>query len=65
MIGAWRGRAQLKECGEFEFETVSMIDLFNFLKHLFQNEPELIAVFFMGVIVALVFLLSPLYWLFN
>jgi len=42
-----------------------MIDLFNFLKHLFQNEPELIAVFFMGVIVALVFLLSPLYWLFN
>jgi cellulose biosynthesis protein BcsQ len=42
-----------------------MLDLFNFLKELLRNEPELVAAFVMGIIVALVFLSSLLYWFFS
>jgi cellulose biosynthesis protein BcsQ len=42
-----------------------MSDLFHFLKELLRTEPEVIAAFIMGVIVAAVFLSSLLYWFFS
>lgn len=42
-----------------------MSDLFHFLKELLRTEPEVIAAFIMGVIVAAVFLSSVLYWFFS
>jgi cellulose biosynthesis protein BcsQ len=39
-----------------------MIDLFHFLKDLFQNPAEVIASFFMGVIAAATFLSYVIYW---
>jgi cellulose biosynthesis protein BcsQ/predicted nucleic acid-binding Zn-ribbon protein len=39
-----------------------MLDLFNFLKAFLQNEVETIAAFFMGIIVAVIFLSSLIYW---
>lgn len=38
-----------------------MMDLFNFLKGLIRDEPEVIAAFLMGLIVAIVFLAYPIY----
>src|ERR1700722_6018541 len=42
-----------------------MSDLFHFLKEMLRTEPEVIAAFIMGVIVAAVFLSSLLYWFFS
>ncbi len=39
-----------------------MNDLFNFLKDLIQREPEVIAAFVVGVVVAVAFLSSVIYW---
>src|SRR5262245_11100975 len=38
-----------------------MNDLFDFLKNLIQNEPEVIAAFAMGVVIAVLFLTYPIY----
>ncbi len=42
-----------------------MIDLFNFLKDLLRDSVEVIAAFFMGVLVAVAFLTYVVYWFFS
>src|ERR1051325_6868588 len=43
----------------------AMVDLFNLLKEFLRAESEVIAAFAMGILVALIFLFTFLFWLFN